>query len=158
MCYKKCETCSAEECLELKEIVIFSDGGSLSNGTEDQVGYGSFAVYLGDPTGEGGELKRTVELSFGAVTNNAAEHLTLLGAAKYAVDLAMRTENYLLSFIFRSDSELLVKKVMGVWPEKARDDQYLQSLRNIIREEFAKINFPIVEQITGDEMKRVLGH
>jgi hypothetical protein len=64
----------------------------------------------------------------------------------------------LLSFIFRSDSELLVKKVMGVWPEKARDDQYLQSLRNIIREEFAKINFPIVEQITGDEMKRVLGH
>jgi ribonuclease HI len=88
------------------------DGASRGN-----PGPASYAVVLRDPEG-----KVVLELAknIGRETNNVAEYFALLAALDYA------TMNEITALRIRSDSELLVRQMQGVYKVKSPDLKPLQ--------------------------------
>jgi len=72
---------------ELNSIIVFADGGCKGNGSEDAQMYGSFHVIA---VSEGCTKHTSVRINrfdFGHGTNNEAEYLAAIEAAKYVADL-----------------------------------------------------------------------
>lgn len=85
-------------------IVTYIDGGSRGN-----PGPAGFGVRV--ETAEG-ELIEEFHESIGVATNNVAEYRGLLAALRFAIDRGER------DLLVRSDSELLVKQMLGVYRVK----------------------------------------
>lgn len=85
-------------------IVTYIDGGSRGN--PGPAGFG-VRVETAD-----GELIEELHASIGVATNNVAEYHGLLAALKYALARGERDVQV------RSDSELLVKQMLGVYRVK----------------------------------------
>lgn len=87
-----------------KTIVAYIDGGSRGN--PGPAGYG---VRI---EGRDGELVEEFHASIGVATNNVAEYRGLIAALRYAIDHGWRTLRV------RSDSQLLVRQMLGVYRVK----------------------------------------
>jgi ribonuclease HI len=85
-------------------MIAYIDGGSRGN--PGPAGYGVRIV------NEDGALVEELHGSLGVATNNVAEYNGLLAALTWAVDHATT------SLEVRSDSELLVKQMLGVYRVK----------------------------------------
>jgi ribonuclease HI len=128
------------------------DGGSLSNGSADSAGYGSYCLQV--RTGQ----KQTVRLDFGrGVTNNEAEYRTLIAGLR---DLAGRIQragkspaDY--SLLVHTDSQLMVGQLTQGWQVKAANLRPLvDEARNLVQA-FGRCD---LVKVPRDEIVRVLGH
>ena len=128
------------------------DGGSLSNGSADSAGYGSYCVQV--RTGQ----KQTVRLDFGrGVTNNEAEYRTLIAGLK---DLAGRIQragkapaDY--SLLVHTDSQLMVGQLTQGWQVKAANLRPLVDEARSLVQAFGRCD---LVKVPRDEIVRVLGH
>jgi probable phosphoglycerate mutase len=85
-------------------MLLYIDGGSRGN--PGPAGYG-VRVEAAD-----GTLVEEFSASIGVATNNVAEYNGLLAALRYAIEHRHR------DIVIRSDSELLVKQMLGVYRVK----------------------------------------
>ncbi|MBN1135321.1 MAG: reverse transcriptase-like protein [Anaerolineae bacterium] len=128
------------------------DGGSLSNGSADSAGYGSYCLQV--RTGQ----KQTVRLDFGrGVTNNEAEYRTLIAGLK---DLAGRIQragksasDY--SLLVHTDSQLMVGQLTQGWQVKAANLRPLVDEARSLVQAFGRCD---LVKVPRDEIVRVLGH
>lgn len=131
---------------------VWADGGSKGNGTPDQHAYGSYLVKT-----ETGAIKRK-EFKFGNATNNIAEWSILI---RLLEDLV--TANELMRdarVTVYMDSQLVVNMYNEAWEGKkmhmkAARDEALDLRDFLSRTVNCKVE---MHQITGDEMKEILGH
>jgi ribonuclease HI len=136
---------------DMDTITIYVDGGCRGNHQLDgRQAYGSFAVFFQ------GEQKRHTALRFAkAETNNEAEYGALLAAIQYISDLKDRAHCELPDIQIKMDSELVITQLSGAAQVKAANLMPLHQAASAWL-----LSNPGVEihQITGDEMKQVLGH
>jgi len=138
-------------CFEF-DYFLSSDGGSLSNGSADSTGYGSYCLQA--RTGQ----KQTVRLDFGrGVTNNEAEYRSLIGGLK---DLASRIQragkspsDY--SLLVPTDSQLMVGQLTQGWQVKAANLRPLVNEAGSLVQAFGRCD---LVKVPRDEIVRVLGH
>jgi ribonuclease HI len=90
--------------LSTKKIVIHTDGASRGN-----PGPAAIGATLKD---EKGNLITEISRSIGITTNNQAEYLAIITALEKATDLGARHA------ILKSDSELVVKQIKGLYKIK----------------------------------------
>ncbi len=133
---------------------ITADGGSLGNGTEESVGYGSFIVERTNPKTTSKQFRHT----FGTgITNNEAEYMIVIEALKL-IKSVLEASGYKAkdnSILIYSDSMLVVGHCSLGWKVKAKNLMPLfTELMNLINE-FGKIEFV---KISGEKMKSILGH
>jgi len=134
------------------EFVVTCDGGSLGNGSESSQGYGSFMI---NAPGNVGEIH---QLHFGeGVTNNEAEYRALIGALSHIADafLAVAGDLKQIKLIVRTDSSLVIGQLSKEWKVKASNLLPLVIQASNKCHEFHTVTF---EQISGIEMKKILGH
>ena len=85
-------------------LLIHIDGGARGN-----PGEAGFGVHVSDP--EGGDIAGLYGY-LGTQTNNIAEYAALIAALRYAIAAGAA------SVLIRSDSELLVRQIQGVYRVK----------------------------------------
>ena len=98
----------------MTDYTIVFDGGSLSNGTANSYGYGSYQI-------SNGKREEIVRLEFSAgTTNNVAEWQSLIAGLK---DLVTRIEkvgkspsSYTVEI--KGDSQLVINQAAGNWKVK----------------------------------------
>jgi len=138
-------------CFEF-DYFLSSAGGSLSNGSADSAGYGSYCLQA--RTGQ----KQTVRLDFGrGVTNNEAEYRSLISGLK---DLASRIQRagkspagY--SLLVHTDSQLMVGQLTQGWQVKAANLRPLVDEARSLVQAFGRCD---LVKVPRDEIVRVLGH
>jgi ribonuclease HI len=128
------------------------DGGSLSNGSAESAGYGSYCVQV--RTGQ----KQTVRLDFGrGVTNNEAEYRTLIAGLKDLVGRIQRAgkapADY--SLLVHTDSQLMVGQLTQGWQVKAANLRPLVDEARGLVQTFGRCD---LVKVPRDEIVRVLGH
>ena len=131
---------------------ITADGGSLSNGAADSVGYGSY--HLESRTGQ----RQIVRLDFGrGVTNNEAEYRALIAGLQ---DLAGRIQRagklasgY--SLLVHTDSQLMVGQLTQGWKIKAANLRLLVDEAAALIQAFGRCD---LVKVPREEIVRVLGH
>jgi ribonuclease HI len=128
-------------------LQITVDGGCRGNGTDDARMYGSALIQIvADGKPSRGKL-HTWE--FGIGTNNQAEYHALIEALK----IVDRTFPHDILTI-RMDSELVRNQVSGRWKIKDPELRKLcQEAKDILSRHWYQF-----EHITGQKMKRILGH
>jgi len=133
--------------------VVTVDGGALGNGTDDVQCYGSALIVTAD-----GKSKVIGWDDIGnAGTNNEAEYESLILALNYLEslieDAGRSPKDY--DVLVRMDSALVLNQVFGTWKVKAAGLWPLMR-----RAKNAALSFKSVghEQISGDQMKQILGH
>jgi len=138
----------------VSDFVITADGGSLGNGTEGSIGYGSFIVERLNPVSKSKQFRHT----FGeGITNNEAEYMIVIEALKL-VKGAIEASGHKAadsSILIYSDSMLVIGHCSRGWKVKA------ENLRSLFRELMRLIiEFHYVEfiKISGGQMKSILGH
>lgn len=132
--------------------IVTCDGGSLGNGTEDSIGYGSYMINIP------GNVGKITKLNFGeGVTNNQAEYLTLLNALSHMKDAftAAAQPPKSIELTVRTDSQLMKGQVCEGWKVKAEHLRPLVLEVQALCQYFSTVKFV---KITGDEMKEILGH
>jgi ribonuclease HI len=137
----------------MNEFIIISDGGSINNGDPNSLGYGSFIAMI--PTAKNPEVHSE---TFGdGITNNQAEYLALISALKHLHNAlsAISMDMSDVHVTIKVDSQLLVGQLMKGWAVKAPDLVVLHAEAKNLIMRFGKVSF---EQISGAEMKKVLGH
>ena len=138
-------------CFEF-DYVATVDGGSLSNGSADSAGYGSYCLQV-----RSGQ-KQMVRLEFGrGVTNNEAEYRTLVAGLK---DLVGRIQHagkspsdY--SLLVHTDSQLMVGQLTQGWQVKAANLRPLVDEGRALVQAFGRCD---LVKVPRDEIVRVLGH
>lgn len=113
-------------------IVTYIDGGSRGN-----PGPAGFGVRV--ETAEG-ELIEELRESIGVATNNVAEYHGLLAALRYAIDRGER------EVTVRSDSELLVKQMLGVYRVKHPGLQPLHAQARLLVARLGRVKFQHVRR------------
>lgn len=113
-------------------IVTYIDGGSRGN-----PGPAGFGVRV--ETAEG-ELIEELRESIGVATNNVAEYHGLLAALRYAIDHGER------EVTVRSDSELLVKQMLGVYRVKHPGLQPLHAQARLLVARLGRVKFQHVRR------------
>ncbi len=114
------------------ELVIHIDGGSRGN-----PGPSGFGVHVVDATGA---LVAEDYGFIGLATNNVAEYQALIHAFKIASARGARTIEV------RSDSELVVKQMNGVYKVKHPDMQVLWRQASTLRRGFLKVDIKHVRR------------
>jgi len=136
-------------------FIITADGGSLGNGTEESIGYGSFIVERTYPA----KLKsKQFRHTFGAgITNNEAEYRIVIEALVKVKD-AIEASGYKAadnSILIKSDSGLIIGQCSCGWKIKALNLRPLNTELMSLINEFGNVEF---EKLSGDKMKSILGH
>lgn len=136
------------------DYIIVADGGSLGNGTEYAIGYGSFIVEFPSQN----FVSRRFTRNFGiSITNNEAEYKIVIEALEFMLN-TFRTNAVIpgdRSIHIRTDSMLVVGQLTQGWKVKAKNLLPLyKKVINLIKE-FALVSF---EKIDGKEVKKILGH
>lgn len=136
----------------MMEFIITCDGGSLGNGTDNSIGYGSYMINAP------GNIGKITQLNFGeGVTNNEAEYLALIHALSH-ISSAFRevaADLKAITLAVRTDSQLVVGQLCSGWKVKALHLKPLVLEAKTLCSMFHKVEF---ERIPGDEMKKILGH
>jgi ribonuclease HI len=136
----------------MMEFVITCDGGSRGNGTEVAHGYGSYMINAP------GNIGNIHSLDFGGgITNNEAEYKALIGALNHisGAFLAVAADLKTIKLTIRTDSQLVVGHLSKGWKIKAHNLIPLAVKASSLCSQFASVEF---EQISGEEMKSILGH
>lgn len=131
------------------ELSIVIDGGSLANGTEKSIGYGSFLFE---------NTRKHFHRTFGeGVTNNEAEYLSLISALEHVQEAfdAAATEHSSISLTIKTDSQLVIGQLTQGWKVKATNLLPLVNRALDLVELFGQVRFI---KISGQEMKKILGH
>jgi probable phosphoglycerate mutase len=113
-------------------IVTYIDGGSRGN--PGPAGFG-VRVETAD-----GELIEELHESIGVATNNVAEYRGLVAALRYAIDRGER------DVTVRSDSELLVKQMLGVYRVKHPGLQPLHAEARLLAAKLGRVKFQHVRR------------
>ena len=142
---------------ELMHFVITCDGGSLGNGSGISTFHGSFGYgsYMISAPGNVGKITK---MNFGSgITNNQAEYLALIGAMKHIKNAfeEVAADLKAIELTVRTDSQLVIGQVCEGWKVKAEHLRPLVMEVKVLCQSFHSVNF---EKITGDEMKKILGH
>jgi len=138
----------------LYDFIITVDGGSLGNGTEDSIGYGSYILEMPKK----GIKTNQFELKFGlGKTSNEAEYLSLLAALKKVIVIIEAPGNEVkdASVKIITDSQLVIGQCALGWKIKARNLFPLWQEAMVLISRFYRVTF---EKISGDDMKLILGH
>jgi len=138
----------------MTDFIITADGGSLGNGSEDSIGYGSFIVERVNPVAKSKQFRHT----FGrGITNNEAEYMIVIEALKLIQSVLEASGETVIkhSVLINSDSALVIGQCSLGWKIKASRIWPLHhELMNLI-DKFSKVEF---KKFSGDEMKVILGH
>lgn len=113
-------------------LVTYIDGGSRGN--PGPAGFG-VRVETAD-----GELVEELRESIGIATNNVAEYRGLLAALRYALARGER------DVLVRSDSELLVKQMLGVYRVKHPGLQPLHAEARLLVNRIGRVRFEHVRR------------
>lgn len=113
-------------------MVLYIDGGSRGN--PGPAGYG---VRVEQPDGT---LVEEFSASIGVATNNVAEYNGLLAALRYAIEHDHR------DIVVRSDSELLVKQMLGVYRVKHPGLQPLHAQARVLVTKLGRVKFQHVRR------------
>ena len=113
-------------------MILYIDGGSRGN--PGPAGYG-VRVETAD-----GTLVEEVSASIGVATNNVAEYNGLLAALRYAIDHGYR------DIVVRSDSELLVKQMLGAYRVKHPGLQPLYGQAKLLTARLGRVRFQHVRR------------
>jgi len=116
------------------------DGGSRGN--PGPAGYG---VHIEQDDGTVVELKE----SLGVATNNVAEYNGLLAALRWAAEHGLRTLHV------RSDSELLVKQMKGVYRVKSPGLQTLHEEARALARQIGRVTFEHVRREFNKDADRL---
>lgn len=122
-------------------IVAYIDGGSRGN--PGPAGYG---VRIEDG---GSEVVAELHGALGIATNNVAEYHGLLAALTWAVDHGVP------SLEIRSDSELLVKQMLGVYRVKNPGLQPLHQEARLLAARVGRVRFKHVRRELNKEADRL---
>jgi ribonuclease HI len=122
-------------------IVAYIDGGSRGN--PGPAGYG---VRIED---EQATLVEELRGTLGVATNNVAEYHGLLAA------LAWATERGVASLEIRSDSELLVKQMLGVYRVKNPGLQPLHQQARLLATRVGRVRFQHVRRELNKDADRL---
>jgi len=137
----------------MMEFIITCDGGSLNNQiAEKREGYGSYMV------NSPGKVNKIRRLKFGkGVTNNEAEYMALISALTMISDsfTAVAINLKTIKLTVRSDSQLVIGQLSKGHKVNALNLRPLVDEASALCNQFFHVQF---EQITGDEMKLILGH
>jgi len=134
------------------EYIITCDGGSLNNQVaEKRQGYGSWTI---NPPGKHGDI---VTYNFGkGVTNNEAEYMALIKALEHISYFFTRGMDLkTIKLTVRTDSQLVIGQLSRNWKIKAANLRPLVIKASSLCQQFFVVEF---EQMTGVEMKQILGH
>ncbi len=113
-------------------IVTYIDGGSRGN--PGPAGYGVRVET------ESGDLVDEFHEAIGVATNNIAEYRGLLAALRYALARGER------EVLVRSDSELLVKQMLGVYRVKHPGLQPLHAEARLLASKLGRVRFQHVRR------------
>jgi ribonuclease HI len=136
------------------DFIITVDGGSLGNGKEDSIGYGSYILDMP----KSGIKTLPFELKFGTgITNNEAEYMALIEALKKVITVIEAPGNRVEESSIRiiTDSQLVMKHLTREWPCKARNLLPLFQEALVLVSRFYRVT---IDRISGDDMKLILGH
>ena len=136
------------------DFIITVDGGSLGNGTEDSIGYGSYIIEVP----KSGIKTNPFKLKFGTgKTSNEAEYLSLIAALLKVIVIIEAPGNVVKESSIRiiTDSQLVIGHCSLGWKVKAMNLLPLQQEAVALISRFGIANF---EKISGDAMKLILGH
>jgi probable phosphoglycerate mutase len=122
-------------------MIAYIDGGSRGN--PGPAGYG---VRVED---DAGQLVAELHRSLGIATNNVAEYNGLLAALEWAVDHSVPTLE------IRSDSELLVKQMLGVYRVKNAGLQPLFQRARLLAHRVGRVTFRHVRRELNKEADRL---
>jgi probable phosphoglycerate mutase len=122
-------------------IVTYIDGGSRGN-----PGPAGFGVRV--ETAEGALIEE-LHGSIGVATNNVAEYRGLLAALRYALDRGER------DVLVRSDSELLVKQMLGVYRVKHPGLQPLHAQARLLVAKLGRVKFQHVRRELNQHADRL---
>jgi ribonuclease HI len=122
-------------------IIAYIDGGSRGN--PGPAGYG---VRIED---EGATLVEELRGALGVATNNVAEYHGLLAALAWAADRGIT------SLEIRSDSELLVKQMLGVYRVKNQGLQPLHQKARQLATRIGRVRFQHVRRELNKEADRL---
>lgn len=138
-------------------LVIYSDGGSLGNGSAGALAYGSLLIRPFGPF-----RGQRIQKSFGHGTNNQAEYKALINAVRAVrvllSGLARAGHKLPAAAEFRLDSKLVVDQLEGRARCKAANLRPLYERAQRDLTELAKEVEVCLVRISGDEMKNILGH
>jgi len=138
----------------MTDFIITADGGSLGNGTENSIGYGSFIVECVNPNTK----SRQFRYMFGTgITNNEAEYMILIEALKFIKSILEASGDSVTnhSIHIKSDSALVVGQCSLGWKVTALNLRSLNTELMALVNTFNKVEFV---KISGDLMKSILGH
>ena len=136
------------------DFIITADGGSLGNGTNDSIGYGSFIVERVDPKTMSKQFRHT----FGAgITNNEAEYMIVIEALKLIKSVLEASGESVIntSILIKLDSTLVIGQCSLGWKIKV---DHLRSLNIGLMSLINKFGNVEFEKLSGDKMKSILGH
>jgi ribonuclease HI len=122
-------------------MVAYIDGGSRGN--PGPAGYGVRVE------NEDGALVEEIHASLALATNNVAEYKGLLAALGWAADRGIRTLEV------RSDSELLVKQMLGVYRVKNPGLQPLHQQAKLLVHRIGGVTFRHVRREFNKEADRL---
>ena len=122
-------------------IVAYIDGGARGN--PGPAGYG---VRIETPDGT---LVEELHAPLGIATNNVAEYNGLLAALRWAVDHDVDTLH------IRSDSELLVKQMLGAYRVKHPGLQPLAARARLLTLQLGNVTFQHVRRENNTEADRL---
>ena len=114
----------------MKEIKVWTDGGSLNNGDESAIG-----VVI-----DFGERTNHYKAKIGKATNNEAEYLAVIYALKKLKEIFGKKKLKEIKVILHLDSELVGKQIKGEYKIK---EENLQKL--FVRFWNLRIDFPNLE-------------
>ena len=122
-------------------VVAYIDGGA--RGDPGPAGYG---VRI---ESQDGTLIEELHAPLGIATNNVAEYNGLLAALRWAVDHEVETLH------IRSDSELLVKQMLGAYKVKHPGLQPLAARARLLTMELGRVTFEHVRREHNTEADRL---
>ena len=165
-----------------KILGAFVDGGCLKNGTSEAEGYGSYKIYDIAPTVLGGivpdnlaeliEQDQLVEVMSNVrfpltqqgkrMTNNIAEACSMQMLLAYLLNSKKISQDYYV--VVFSDSQLILNQLRGIYRvNNAWLSDIYKNINRMIQNferKFGERVWGVVQMhhISGDDMKKILGH
>lgn len=134
-----------------KKIIVYIDGGSRGNP-------GPAGIGLVISNEEGNVLKKYSEYLGDRLTNNAAEYQALIFALKKIKALFGKKKIQDIEIEIRSDSELLVKQMTGLYKIVAPEIQPLFIKAWNLKIDLGKVNFKLVPREENKEADRLVNN
>jgi ribonuclease HI len=111
----------------ISEYIAYTDGGCLNNGKRDARAYGSFKVFKNDRIPIAHKDRFHLQIKGGRSTNNMAEAMAINQVLLYFLNSGILEDHNNIAII-RSDSELTINQIKGIYQTKH------PNLKNIARE------------------------